>query len=101
MVLNVLAFIVLLVLIALGVVVFVKLAAWPKQAALARDHPQADAINMLSWLGLLFTGGLGWILALVWAYAKPVAFAEGSSGELQARIAKLEAEVAAMRGAQG
>jgi hypothetical protein len=81
------------------VVVFVKLAQWPKKAAMGRSHPQVDAINMLSWLGLLLTGGVGWIVALVWAYTKPVAFAEGGAADLQDRLAKLEAEVAALRGA--
>lgn len=97
MVLNVLAFVVLVVLIGLGVFVFVKLAAWPKQTAVARGHPQVDAINMLSWLGLLFTGGVGWVVAMVWAYMRPMAGSDGSVAGLQDRLVKLEGEVAALR----
>ena len=40
------------------------------------------------WLGLL-SGGLGWLLALVWAKYKPGV----STSELEQRIAALEAEL--------
>ena len=66
-----LALVVLLVLVTLAVMVFAELATLPKKIAMKREHPQADAINMLSWLGLLLTGGVGWIVAMVWASAAP------------------------------
>ena len=69
--LTTLAFIVLCVLALLVVYAIVKLGQWPKQAAEAREHPYSDAINVLSWGGLILTGGLGWLVALVWAYAPP------------------------------
>ena len=71
-VLSWLALVVILALVALFVVVFVELAKWPKKIAEKREHPQADAIHMLSWLGLLFTAGAGWIVAMVWASAGPL-----------------------------
>lgn len=43
----------------------------PGKIARERNHPQADAINVCSWIGLA-AGGLGWVVALVWAYMKPV-----------------------------
>ena len=69
--LTVLAFLVICLLAALGVYAVIQLGLWPKKAATARDHPYTDAINVLSWGGLVLTGGLGWLAALVWAYAPP------------------------------
>ena len=64
------AILVLLVLIVIWI--FVKLAALPGQTATERGHPQAEAINVLGWVGLLL-GVAPWLVALVWAYMKPVA----------------------------
>lgn len=66
-----LAFIVICLLAALFVYALIQLGLWPKKAAARRDHPYTDAINVLSWGGLILTGGLGWLAALVWAYAPP------------------------------
>lgn len=43
----------------------------PGKIARERGHPQADAINVCSWIGLV-AGGVGWVIALVWAYTRPV-----------------------------
>ena len=64
-------FVILVVLGFLGVLVFVELGSLPGKKAAQRNHPQAEAINILGWLGLLF-GGVGWVAALVWAHMKPV-----------------------------
>ena len=69
MALNIMAFIVLCLLAVLVVYAIIKLATWPKRAALARNNPYVDSINVLSWGGLVLTGGLGWLAALTWAYA--------------------------------
>jgi hypothetical protein len=37
----------------------------PGRIALAHNHPQADAVNALGWLG--FQGVLPWVYALIWA----------------------------------
>ena len=50
--------------------IYVKLAALPGQKATERGHPQAEAINVLGWIGLLL-GIAPWLVALVWAYTKP------------------------------
>ena len=42
----------------------------PLRVLRTASHPQADAINVLSWVGLLF-GAVPWLIALVWAYMKP------------------------------
>ena len=61
------------ILILLGSVliwILLELAKLPGQKAHERHHPQAEAINILGWVGLLLGGG-GWVVALVWAYTKP------------------------------
>jgi hypothetical protein len=63
-------FIILVVLVLIGIWIFVELAKLPGQKARERSHPQADAINVLGWVGLLF-GGVPWLIALVWAYTRP------------------------------
>ena len=64
-------FIILLVLGLLGLWIIVEIGGLPGKKAHQRNHPQAEAINVLGWLGLL-SGGVGWVVALVWAYMKPV-----------------------------
>ena len=63
-----------LILVAICFIVlwlFVVLGSLPGKTAVKRNHPQAEAINVLGWLGMLF-GGVGWIVAMVWAHMKPV-----------------------------
>lgn len=47
-----------------------KLGELPGKIATKRHHPQADAINVCGWFGVL-TMGLLWPLAIIWAYTKP------------------------------
>ena len=69
---SALGFVILVLLVLLGIWIFVELAKLPGSKAQQRNHPQAEAINVLGWLGLPF-GGVPWLIALVWAYTKPVA----------------------------
>jgi ABC-type Fe3+ transport system permease subunit len=39
----------------------------PGKMAAERKHPQADAIRVCGWLGLM-TAGLFWAFALVWVF---------------------------------
>ena len=64
-------FIILLLLGLLVLLLFVEIGGFPGKKAKERSHPQAEAINVLGWLGLLL-GGVGWVVAVVWAYTKPV-----------------------------
>ena len=66
------AFVILVLLFLTGVAVYVELARLPGKKARERGHPQAEAISVLSWLGLLL-GIVPWVIALVWAYTRPVA----------------------------
>ena len=65
-------FIILVILILLAVWVYTVVAKIPGETARKRGHPQAEAINVLGWVGLLF-GAVPWVVALVWAYTKPLA----------------------------
>ncbi len=57
-------FIILILLGLLGLWLFVEIGGFPGKKAKERNHPQAEAINVLGWLGLLF-GGVGWVVAVV------------------------------------
>jgi hypothetical protein len=52
------------------VVGIVKLHELPGKIAEGRGHPQAEAIKICSLLGLLIFPF--WMIALLWAYTKPV-----------------------------
>ena len=61
------SFVILVLVATIAVVIYVELAGLPGIKARERTHPQAEAINLLGWIGLLMGGPL-WLLALVWAY---------------------------------
>ena len=64
-------FITLLVLLTIGAIVFIEIAGLPGREARKRNHPSADAINLLGWLGLPL-GVFGWLVAMVWAHIDPI-----------------------------
>ena len=57
-----------LILVALaGVSFFIWLAGLPGRIAVARKHPEAEAVKLLGWAGILPTI-YPWMQALVWAF---------------------------------
>jgi hypothetical protein len=68
----------------------------PGNIAKQRGHPQADAVNVLGWIGVI-TLGLAWPIALIWAFIRT---GEQQTEFLSERVAVLEAEIAALK-AQG
>ena len=70
--LDIFALLVLLVLLVAAVAIWVILGMWPGKIARERNHPQADAINVCGWWGVI-TMGLLLPVAWIWAYTKPVA----------------------------
>jgi hypothetical protein len=64
-----LGFLILVMLVVIAILVFLKLGALPGAKARERGHPQAEAINILGWFGLLM-GGVPWVIALVWAFTR-------------------------------
>ena len=98
MALNIFALVILIVLVAAVLVIAAMIGAAPGRIARERNHPQAEAINVCGWLGLI-TLGIPWIVAMVWAYAKPLP--RTSDGDLAQRINALEEEIRKLRGAAG
>ena len=80
-------FVVLILLTGAGLFGAVFLASLPGKIAADRGHPEADAIRVAGWLGLL-TMGLLFPIALIWAYTRP-------SGSQE--IAELRQEVEGLR----
>ncbi|MGY0574268.1 DUF3302 domain-containing protein [Bradyrhizobium sp. RDM12] len=68
--LDAFAFVVFAVLIFVGVIIVVNLGKLPGQLARKWNHPQAGAINAMSWIGIA-TGGLLWPVAFIWAFTTP------------------------------
>ena len=68
---SMIGFAVLVLLVLLGIWIYMTLAAMPGEKAREFNHPQARAINVLGWLGLLL-GIIPWLIALVWAHMEPM-----------------------------
>ena len=70
---DVMAIVVLIVVPVVVIVVFWLVHVLPERFAEKRHHPQAQAIQVLCLLSLVF-GGLLWPIAWLWAFTRPVAF---------------------------
>ena len=49
-----------------GLVGVVLIASLPGRIAIARNHPDAEAVRIMGWAGLLFA--VPWIQAFIWAF---------------------------------
>ncbi len=65
------ALVILLILLGCFVGAFVALGMAPGKIARERKHPQADAISVCGWWGVL-TLGILLPIAFIWAYSKPL-----------------------------
>ncbi len=102
-VLDYFAWFVLIAILFTALLAFVALAQLPGRIASARNHPQADAINVAGWLGLLLTLGIVWVAAMIWANIVPSdrSVGGGSDGDTDAlttRVAALESKLESLRG---
>jgi len=88
MVLDIFALIVIALLIAVVIWLVVLLGTTPGNIARKRNHPQAEAITALGWIGII-TMGASWLVAIVWAYYIPSEQGEGEAG-LKKRVESLE-----------
>ena len=70
MFLDIFALVVIALLIAVVIWLVILLGNLPGDIARKRNHPQSDAISALGWIGII-TMGIGWFIAMVWAYYKP------------------------------
>jgi len=62
-----LTFLTLLLVVASGVALWVWLAGLPGRIAIARKHPEAEAVKLLGYAGLLPTV-YPWVQAFIWAF---------------------------------
>jgi hypothetical protein len=53
----------------LAAIVLYKLGGLPGAIARSRGHPQAEAINICGWMGIITI--VLWPIAMVWAYVEP------------------------------
>ena len=70
---NVLAWVILFLVPAIGIAIFWYVHILPEVIAEKRHHPQKDSIKVLCILSLFF-GGMLWPFAWLWAYTKPIAY---------------------------
>ena len=91
---DIFALIVIVVIIAAIIWIVITLGSLPGKIAIERNHYQADAINILGWIGIL-TLGISWFIAIVWAYTRPF---DAEAAELRQRVEELEAKLAASAG---
>lgn len=78
---DIFTLVVLAIAIISGLGVFVIMGMLPGKIAHQRNHPQAEAINVASWVFLLL-GFAIWPFVLVWAYidiGKPSTLSESAS----------------------
>jgi len=54
------------VIVAAGLATAVFILGLPGRIAIARKHPEADAVNLMGWVG--FVAIVPWIQALIWAF---------------------------------
>jgi hypothetical protein len=99
--LDIFTWVVMTVLVVAIVLILYKLGALPGRVARERQHPNAEAINVCGWIGLI-TLGPAWIVAIIWAYTSPArahagAASTGVDRDLTKRMATLEAEVKRLR----
>ncbi len=97
MVLDIFALVVIAMIIAAAIAIVVKVGPIPGNIAKDRGHPQAEAIKVLGWIGVV-TFGLAWPIALIWAYTRS---SDMQSAHLSERIVSLETELAALKATGG
>jgi Protein of unknown function (DUF3302) len=59
-------FLALFVIGAAGLSAAILILGLPGRIAIARKHPEADAVNLMGWIGFLAI--VPWIQALIWAF---------------------------------
>lgn len=70
---DIMAIVVLILVPVVLIVVFWLVHVLPERFAEQRHHPQAQAIQVLCLLSLVF-GGLLWPIAWLWAFTRPVGY---------------------------
>ena len=92
--LGIFALLILIVTVVAVLGAVVWLAVLPGKIAARRRHPQAEAVQVAGWLGILT--GVVWILAMIWAYTTFGTGEQDDDGfgrrvdDLERRLAQLE-----------
>ena len=94
---DIFTWIVLLITVATAVGVFVLMGLWPGKVAAQNNHPQAEAIQIGSWVALIMGFAL-WPVVLVWAYTKPTN--ENTATKLNEKIVALETRLSELESTQ-
>ncbi len=97
MFLDIFSLVVIGILVGFVIWLVVLLGPMPGNIAKQRGHPQADAVNVLGWIGVI-TLGLAWPIALIWAFIRT---GEQQTECLGQRVAALEVEIAALKAQEG
>jgi hypothetical protein len=84
----------LFVLVLAGGVCVVWVAGLPGRIAIARKHPDAEAVKLMGWAGLLFA--VPWIQAFIWAF-KPTDIVDIRRLPREERIA-VDEDIARLKG---
>jgi hypothetical protein len=93
-----------------GAIVLYRVGGLPGSIATARGHPQAAAINVCGWMGIITL--VLWPVAMVWAHLPPTGAAStgtvahddmllGNLRQASQRIAVIEAKLSARRAKDG
>ena len=75
---DVFAWIVLLILLASGIAIFFIAGSLPGHIAKSRGHPWAQAVTVAGWVTLICGFAL-WPIALIWAYVDIPAARKGEA----------------------
>jgi hypothetical protein len=59
-------FLALLILVIVGIWALMFVLGLPGRIAIARHHPEAEAVNIMGWVG--FMAVVPWIQAFIWAF---------------------------------
>lgn len=73
--------------VLIGLIVY-KLGSLPGDIARARNHPQAEAISICGWMGIITL--VLWPIAMVWAHLKPAAESGVAEGKSQSLVGELQ-----------
>ena len=90
--LDIFTFAVFAVLLGAGLFIALWLGRLPGRIAAWRGHPNADAVRVAGWLGVL-TMGILWPLALIWAFTGMPGGAPSADLALRAELADLAERV--------
>ncbi len=90
--LDIFTFAVFAVLLGAGLFIALWLGRLPGRIAAWRGHPNADAVRVAGWLGLL-TLGLLWPLALIWAFTGFPGGASRTDLAMRAEVADLSERI--------